>query len=66
MATVIGGSCAFTTPIGTPANTMVLSVGGYRFMDYIKAGLPPGGGLFPAFAVSPRSLPCSRGQGRRI
>ncbi len=40
MATVIGGSCAYATPIGMPANTMVLSPGGYRFMDYVKAGLP--------------------------
>ncbi len=40
MAVVIGSSCAFATPIGTPANTMVLSVGHYRFMDYVKAGLP--------------------------
>lgn len=40
MAVVIGSSCAFATPIGTPANTMVLSVGGYRFIDYTKAGLP--------------------------
>ena len=40
MATVIGGSCAYATPIGMPANTMVLSIGGYRFMDYVKAGLP--------------------------
>ncbi len=40
MATVIGGSCAYATPIGMPANTMVLSAGGYRFMDYVKAGLP--------------------------
>ena len=40
MATVIGGSCAYATPIGMPANTMVLSVGGYKFRDYVKAGLP--------------------------
>lgn len=40
MATVIGGSCAYATPIGMPANTMVLRPGGYRFMDYVKAGLP--------------------------
>ncbi len=40
MATVIGGSCAYATPIGMPANTMVLSPGGYRFRDYMKAGLP--------------------------
>lgn len=40
MATVIGGSCAYATPIGMPANTMVLSPGGYKFMDYVKAGMP--------------------------
>lgn len=40
MATVIGGSCAYATPIGMPANTMVMSAGGYRFTDYLKAGTP--------------------------
>lgn len=40
MATVIGGSCAYASPIGMPANTMVVSAGGYRFMDYVKSGLP--------------------------
>lgn len=40
MATVIGGSCAYATPIGMPANTMVLGPGGYSFLDYTKAGLP--------------------------
>ena len=38
MACVIGGSCAYATPIGMPANTMVVGVGGYRFMDFVKAG----------------------------
>lgn len=40
MATVIGGSCAYATPIGMPANMMVLSAGGYKFVDYAKAGIP--------------------------
>lgn len=40
MACVIGGSCAYATPIGMPANTMVLGVGGYRFKDYVLSGLP--------------------------
>ncbi|MFL9811995.1 SLC13/DASS family transporter [Stutzerimonas sp. VN223-3] len=40
MAIVIGGSCAYATPIGMPANLMVLSAGGYKFADYVKCGLP--------------------------
>ncbi len=40
MACVIGGSCAYATPIGMPANTMVVGAGGYKFMDYVKAGVP--------------------------
>ncbi len=40
MAVVVGSSCAFATPIGTPANTMILSVGHYRFADYARAGVP--------------------------
>ena len=28
MACVIGGSCAYATPIGMPANTMVVGAGG--------------------------------------
>ena len=40
MACVIGGSCAYATPIGMPANTMVVGAGGYTLMDYVKSGLP--------------------------
>lgn len=40
MATVIGGSMAYATPIGMPANTMVYGIGGYSFRDYVKAGAP--------------------------
>ena len=40
MACVIGGSCAYATPIGMPANTMVITAGGYTFKDYAKAGIP--------------------------
>lgn len=40
MACVIGGSCAYATPIGMPANTMVVGAGDYTFMDYVKSGLP--------------------------
>ena len=54
MACVIGGSCAYATPIGMPANTMVLGAGGYSFSDYTKSGLPL---IFIATAVSMILLP---------
>lgn len=40
MTCVIGGSCAYATPIGMPANTMVVGAGNYKFMNYVKAGMP--------------------------
>lgn len=56
MACIIGGSCAYATPIGMPANTMVVGIGGYRFMDYVKAGLPL---IFIATIVSMIILPAA-------
>lgn len=38
MAIAVAASCAFATPVGTPPNTIVLGPGGYKFMDYVKAG----------------------------
>ncbi len=38
MAIAVAASCAFATPVGTPPNTLVLGPGGYKFMDYVKAG----------------------------
>ena len=40
LACVIGGSCAYATPIGMPANTMVVGIGDCHFRDFVKAGLP--------------------------
>lgn len=40
IACVIGSSCAYATPIGMPANIMIVEAGGYTFMDYVKVGLP--------------------------
>ena len=40
MAIAIAASCAFTTPVATPPNTLVLGPGGFRFKDYIIVGTP--------------------------
>lgn len=39
-AIAIAASCAFATPVGTPPNTLVFGPGRYRFIDYIKPGVP--------------------------
>lgn len=38
MAIAVAASCAFSTPVGTPPNTLVLGPGNYRFIDYVKVG----------------------------
>ena len=40
MAIGVAASCAFGTPVGTPPNTLVLGPGQYKFIDYVKAGVP--------------------------
>jgi di/tricarboxylate transporter len=40
IAVAISASLAFMTPFGSPTNAMVFSVGGYRFMDFVKVGVP--------------------------
>ena len=49
MAIAVAASCAFSTPVGTPPNTLVLGPGGYKFNDYVKAGT---GLVFVCFIVS--------------
>jgi di/tricarboxylate transporter len=40
MAVAIAASASFMTPVSHPANILVMGPGGYRFVDYIKIGLP--------------------------
>ncbi len=39
MATVIGASTSFLTPVGHQANVLVMGPGGYRFFDYTRVGI---------------------------
>lgn len=40
MAVAMAASASFMTPISHPANILVMGPGGYRFIDYLKIGLP--------------------------
>jgi di/tricarboxylate transporter len=40
MAVLFGASACFATPMGYQTNALVMGPGGYRFRDYLYAGLP--------------------------
>jgi di/tricarboxylate transporter len=40
MAVAIGCSLVFLSPLGHPANLLVMGPGGYRPRDYVRLGLP--------------------------
>jgi di/tricarboxylate transporter len=40
MTVAIAASAAFLSPVGHPANVLIMGPGGYRFADYLKVGLP--------------------------
>jgi di/tricarboxylate transporter len=40
MTVALAASTAFSTPVASPVNTLVLGPGGYKFNDFIKVGVP--------------------------
>ncbi len=40
MGVAMAASSSFTSPISHPANVLVMGPGGYKFMDYVKVGVP--------------------------
>jgi di/tricarboxylate transporter len=40
MTVAISSSAAFLSPVGHPSNILIMGPGGYRFVDYLKVGLP--------------------------
>ena len=40
MTVALAASSAFSTPVASPVNTLVLGPGGYTFMDFVRIGVP--------------------------
>jgi di/tricarboxylate transporter len=40
LAVLFGANLAFATPMAYQTNILIMSAGGYRFQDYVRAGLP--------------------------
>lgn len=40
IAIAVSSSMAFATPVASPTNALVMTAGGYKFMNFVKAGIP--------------------------
>jgi len=54
MAVAIAASASFASPVSHPSNVLVMGPGGYRFVDYLKLGLPL---ILVTFGVAALLLP---------
>lgn len=54
MAVAIAATASFASPVSHPANVLVMGPGGYRFVDYLRLGVPL---ALVAFVVTALLLP---------
>ena len=40
IAIAVSSSMAFATPVASPTNALVMTAGGYKFFDFVRAGIP--------------------------
>lgn len=40
LAVLFGANLCYATPVAYQTNILIMSAGGYRFIDYVRAGLP--------------------------
>jgi di/tricarboxylate transporter len=40
LAVLFGANLCYATPMAYQTNILIMSAGGYRFRDYVRAGLP--------------------------
>lgn len=40
IAVAVGASMAFSTPVASPTNALVMTAGNYKFKDFVKIGVP--------------------------
>ncbi|HEX6144598.1 MAG TPA: SLC13 family permease [Geminicoccaceae bacterium] len=40
LAVIFGANCSFATPFGYQVNLLIMGPGQYRFLDFVRAGLP--------------------------
>ncbi|MDX1508779.1 MAG: SLC13 family permease, partial [Woeseiaceae bacterium] len=52
LAVLFGANMSFATPFGYQTNLLIMSAGGYRFADFLKAGIPLAVLLWLGFSIA--------------